>query len=87
MGDVTWLGTKDYDSATGKGAIGVEFAGMAVTSTGFKGNMKSAQEEAATWAENEPLKWVEGYYRGYFELHLRQDEAETRYFGKTSIES
>ncbi|QIW99079.1 hypothetical protein AMS68_004597 [Peltaster fructicola] len=35
--DLVWLDEHDYDSATGSGSVGVEFAGTAVTSSGFGG--------------------------------------------------
>jgi alkaline phosphatase D len=81
-----WEGTKDYNEQTGAGAVGVEFAGTAVSSGGFSGDSLAAAEDTAnTYSVNPELKWVEGFYRGYFELHLRQDEAEARYFGCPTV--
>jgi alkaline phosphatase D len=84
VSDVAWIGEKGYDGSTGAGAIGVEFAGTAVSSSGFGGTISSAEANAATYAGNEDLQWNEGYYRGYFELRLRQDEVEAKYFGRSS---
>ncbi|KAL2836745.1 PhoD-like phosphatase-domain-containing protein [Aspergillus pseudodeflectus] len=86
VSDMIWEGTKDYNAQTGAGAVGVEFAGTAVSSGGFSGDSLAAAEETAnTYSVNPELKWVEGFYRGYFELHLRQDEAEARYFGCPTV--
>ncbi|KAL3472259.1 PhoD-like phosphatase-domain-containing protein [Aspergillus californicus] len=86
VSDMIWEGTKEYDNITGAGAVGVEFAGTAVSSTGFSTNsLSDAETTAHTYRDNPELKWVEGYYRGYFELHLRQDEAEARYFGCPTV--
>ncbi|KAL5341432.1 PhoD-like phosphatase-domain-containing protein [Aspergillus crustosus] len=86
VSDMIWEGTKDYNNITGEGAVGVEFAGTAVSSGGFSRNsLPEAEATANTYSSNPELKWVEGYYRGYFELHLRQDEAEARYFGCPTV--
>ncbi|KAL4868451.1 hypothetical protein BDV12DRAFT_209260 [Aspergillus spectabilis] len=86
VSDMIWEGTKEYNNVTGAGAVGVEFAGTAVSSSGFSTNsLSEAEETANTYSVNPELKWVEGYYRGYFELHLRQDEAEARYFGCPTV--
>ncbi|KAB8072439.1 PhoD-like phosphatase-domain-containing protein [Aspergillus leporis] len=85
VSDVAWIGEKGYDGSTGAGAIGVEFAGTAVSSSGFGGTISSAEANAATYAGNEALQWNEGYYRGYFELRLRQDEVEAKYFGCPTV--
>ncbi|KAE8147732.1 PhoD-like phosphatase-domain-containing protein [Aspergillus avenaceus] len=85
VSDLVWLGEKEYDSKTGAGAIGVEFAGTAVSSTGYGSSICAGEQVAATYAHNPDLKWTEGYYRGYFELRLRQDQAEARYFGCPTV--
>ncbi|GMG12273.1 unnamed protein product [Aspergillus oryzae] len=82
VSDIAWIGEKPYDGNTGVGAIGVEFAGTAVSSSGFGGTINSAEQTAASYARNEDLQWNEGYYRGYFELRMRQDEVEAKYFGR-----
>ncbi|ODM23768.1 hypothetical protein SI65_01357 [Aspergillus cristatus] len=74
VSDLAWIGEKSYDSAIGEGAVGVEFAGTAVSSEGFGGTISSAEAEAGTYKKNEEMRWTEGYYRGYYELHVKQDE-------------
>ncbi|KAL4734939.1 PhoD-like phosphatase-domain-containing protein [Aspergillus similis] len=86
VSDMIWEGTKPYNNFTGAGAVGVEFAGTAVSSTGLSSvSVVDAESVAETYSINPELKWVEGYYRGYFELHLRQNEAEARYFGCPTV--
>ncbi|KAL4948028.1 PhoD-like phosphatase-domain-containing protein [Aspergillus filifer] len=86
VSDMIWEGTKPYNNITGAGSVGVEFAGTAVSSTGLSTESREdAESVAQSYSINPELKWVEGYYRGYFELHLRQDEAEARYFGCPSV--
>lgn len=82
MSDIAWIGKHPYDPVTGNGSVGVEFAGTAVTSIGVVGNRKAADKEAESYAENEELHWNEAYYRGYYELYVRKEEAEARYFGE-----
>lgn len=83
VSDVAWIDEKPYDGSTGEGAIGVEFATTAVTSEGFGGTIASAEEEAASYSGNPELQWNEGYYRGYYELQVRQNEVLAKFFGKS----
>lgn len=83
VSDVAWLGEKPYNSETGEGSIGVEFAGTAVSSSGQSGPILAARERARKQVEaNEVLQWQEGYYRGYFVLNVRKDAVTARYFGE-----
>ena len=36
-------------------------------------------------AANDELQWSEGYYRGYFELHINKDWANASFFGMPTI--
>ena len=83
MSDVAWIGEKPYDGVTGAGAAGVEFAVTAVSSAGTEDPINVAEKGSLVYARNEDLQWTEQYYRGYFELHIRPDEAEAKYFGKS----
>ena len=82
VSDIAWIGEKPYDGATGACAAGVEFAVTAVSSSSTEDPISVAEKDALVYADNEDLQWTEQYYRGYFELHIRSDEAEARYFGK-----
>ncbi|KAK4141138.1 alkaline phosphatase [Dichotomopilus funicola] len=86
VADVTWLGQADYNSETGEGSVGVEFAGTAVTSSGQKGPILSARAAAQKLVEaNEELQWQEGYYRGYYILDVKPDGLTAQYFGSPSV--
>ncbi|KAL9615912.1 MAG: hypothetical protein Q9160_009160 [Pyrenula sp. 1 TL-2023] len=81
VSDLVWLDAHDYDPSTGSGAVGVEFAGTAVSSTGFGGTIDSANQQASTLVrDNSELMWNEGYYRGYFELHISPESITANYF-------
>jgi len=83
VSDVTWLDQTPYNSETGEGAIGVEFAGTAVTSSGQAGPITANREKARGLVQaNRELQWQEGYYRGYFVMSVRKDKVTTQYFGE-----
>ncbi|KAG4270348.1 alkaline phosphatase [Fusarium proliferatum] len=84
VSDLAWLGTKKYNPKTGKGAIGAEFAGTAVSSWGTSG-LKSIEPDAGKLArkaiaENKELFWQEGYYRGYFHLSVSPKNVSAQFF-------
>lgn len=83
--DLIWLGEHEYDPSTGKGSIGVEFAGTAVSSPSPRGQnitIAAANNISSTLlADNRELQWSELYYRGYFELHITQEAVEANFFG------
>lgn len=89
VSDVAWVDNKPYDPKTGAGAIGVEFAGTALSSPSPYGqNITIADANKASKAlvaDNEELHWSELYYRGYFELHITRKEVEARFFGLPNI--
>ncbi|MCJ1313282.1 hypothetical protein MMC25_006959 [Agyrium rufum] len=87
--DLVWLDETPYDPTTGKGAIGAEFAGTAVSSPSPYGQnislALSNQASAALIAANRELQWSELYYRGYFELQISHDKVDANYFGMPTI--
>lgn len=86
VSDLAWLETKPYDAVDGDGAIGVEFAGTAVSSTGNRGSILETQADAQGAVEdNDSLQWQDGYYRGYFVLSLTPERATAQYFGSPSV--
>ncbi|KAI1768265.1 PhoD-like phosphatase-domain-containing protein [Hypoxylon sp. FL1150] len=88
VSDLVWLDEKPYDPETGEGAIGVEFAGTAVSSSGFSGLIAAGRAEAETLVSNNTvLQWQEGYYRGYFILSVTPEKLEARYYGSPSVAS
>ena len=87
--DLVWLGHAKYDPATGKGSLGVEFAGTAVSSQSPYGqNLSLAQSvnySMSLIADNQELQWSEVYYRGYFELRVSKQQVDAEYFGLPAI--
>ncbi|SPO06053.1 related to alkaline phosphatase D precursor [Cephalotrichum gorgonifer] len=87
VSDLAWLGTKDYDSETGEGAIGVEFAGTAVSSSGYDGPIEpnAGNTSRDLIRLNEEMMWQEGYYRGYFRLAITKEEVKAHFYGSPSV--
>ena len=89
VSDLVWLDNHPYDPHTGDGAIGVEFAGSAVSSPSPGGqNISLAASRIgsqALVADNRELQWSELYYRGYFELHITKESVNANYFGLPTI--
>ncbi|RCI15920.1 hypothetical protein L249_2835 [Ophiocordyceps polyrhachis-furcata BCC 54312] len=87
VSDLAWLGTVGYDRDTGKGAIGVEFAGTAVSSTGHHGPIEPrvGQRARGMIKRNDEMQWQEGYYRGYFILTVTPEQAKAQFYGTPSV--
>lgn len=89
VSDLVWLDESPYDAATGAGAIGVEFAGTAVSSPSPLGqNISTATANNFSnyvIRDNRELQWSEAYYRGYYELHVSQEKLDARYFGLPTV--
>lgn len=89
VSDLVWLEHANYSSAAGSGALGVEFAGSAVSSPCPYGQ-NITLEVANNYSEwlvtaNEELQWQDLYYRGYFELQISYDEVNASFFGMPTI--
>lgn len=91
VSDLVWLDEKKYDSSTGDGSIGVEFAGSAVTSPcpyGANISLATANNYShIITSANEELQWQDLYYRGYFELHFSHDEVQAHFFGLPTVKA
>ncbi|KAI4087768.1 MAG: hypothetical protein LQ344_006587 [Seirophora lacunosa] len=86
VSDLVWLGEKEYDDTTGAGALGVEFAGTAVSSTGNRKPINGTDADARARIDQSPvLQWQDGYYRGYFVMSVGKDRIETQFFGSPSV--
>ncbi|KAL8775461.1 MAG: hypothetical protein Q9194_003743 [Teloschistes cf. exilis] len=89
VSDLVWLDHTPYDPTSGKGSIGVEFAGSAVSSPSPAGqNISIAAANKASQAliaANRELQWSELYYRGYFELHISHESVTANYFGLPTV--
>ncbi|KAL6710738.1 hypothetical protein ACN47E_007795 [Coniothyrium glycines] len=86
VSDLVWLDSVDYDSVSGQGGIGVEFAVTGTTSDGLKGSIADTQAISEAFVrDNDELQWQEGYYRGYTELHISRDKVEAQYWGCPTV--
>lgn len=78
-----------YDPITGDGAIGVEFAGTAVSSTSTFGagiSPANADKISARYVvENTDLQWSEGSYRGFFTLTIDPRQARATYWAMRDV--
>ncbi|KAJ8078629.1 hypothetical protein PM082_012912 [Marasmius tenuissimus] len=81
-----------YDPVTGEGAIGVEFAGTAVTSgSSFPGPLRQPQDADAISRvfvdtdTNLNLQWSEGFYRGFFTLTIDPHSLNATYYAMRNI--
>ncbi|KAJ8516452.1 hypothetical protein ONZ45_g6227 [Pleurotus djamor] len=80
--------TTTYNSVTGAGAIGVEFAGTAVTSESAFGSINQTSADALSKSLvdiNPDLQWSEGFFRGFFTLTLDTKTATATYFAMRNI--
>jgi len=89
VSDLIWLDEKDYDSVSGAGSIGVEFAGTAVSSPSpFGENITipaANNYSSIIQSANAELHWQDLYYRGYYELHFTHDKVDANFFGIPTI--
>ncbi|KAI0332127.1 hypothetical protein GY45DRAFT_1433422 [Cubamyces sp. BRFM 1775] len=83
--------TITYDPMSGEGAIGVEFAGTAVSSTSTFGAgilPDAANKISRNYVrDNVDLQWSEGSYRGFFTLTLNTSTAIATYYAMRNVSS
>ncbi|PPR03538.1 hypothetical protein CVT24_007024 [Panaeolus cyanescens] len=81
--------TTTYNPVTGEGAIGVEFAGTAVTSGSAFGSgitPAKADIQSTTLVQvNADLQWSEGSYRGFFTLSIDPNQVNATYYAMRNI--
>ncbi|KAF4576514.1 hypothetical protein EYR36_004492 [Pleurotus pulmonarius] len=81
--------TTSYNPITGAGAIGVEFAGTAVTSTStFGANTNQSTAEGLSRqlvAANPDLQWSEGFFRGFYTLTVDVHQVKADFFAMRNI--
>ena len=76
-----------YDRATGKGSIGVEFAGTSVTSPSNLGRGPEGPKQLAdTLAARPHLHYVDGRYRGYFIVDITRERLQADFYAVATIE-
>lgn len=75
-----------YDKATGKGSMGVEFAGTSVSSASTLGSGPDGEKQLAGILAGRPhLHYVEGRYRGYFILDLTRERLQADFYGVATV--
>ena len=73
-----------YDKATGKGSLGVEFAGTSVTSPSNVG--RDGQKQLDDLKAARPhLHYVDGRYRGYYIVDLTRDRLQADYYAVATV--
>jgi alkaline phosphatase D len=76
-----------YDKATGKGSVGVEFAGTSVTSPSNLGRGPEGPKQLADLVAARPhLHYADGRYRGYFIVDLTRERLQTDFYAVATIE-
>ena len=76
-----------YDKATGKGSVGVEFAGTSITSPSNLGRGPEGPKQLADAMAVRPhLHYVDGRYRGYFIIDLTRDRLQADFYAVATIE-
>ncbi|KAF9264820.1 hypothetical protein L218DRAFT_1076269 [Marasmius fiardii PR-910] len=78
-----------YNPVTGQGAIGVEFAGTAVTSSSPLGNVRliadGLSRELVRTDTNLNLQWSEGFFRGFFTLTIDPHTLKATFYAMNNI--
>ena len=81
--------TITYDSATGHGAVGVEFGGTAVSSPSpFGAGIAPGPADEISQqlvAINTDLQWSEASYRGFFTLQVSVDNVTATYYAMKNL--
>ena len=76
-----------YDPSTGKGSLGVEFAGTSVSSPSNLGRGPDGPKQLADLMAARPhLRYVDGRYRGYFVLDVTRQRLQADYYALATIE-
>jgi alkaline phosphatase D len=76
-----------YDKATGKGSVGVEFAGTSVSSPSNLGRGPDGEKQLAAQMATRPhLHYVDGRYRGYFIVDLTRERLQADFYAMATIE-
>jgi len=74
-----------YDKSTGKGSLGVEFAGTSVTSPSGLGSGPDAEKRLLAARQRPHLHYVDGSYRGYFVIDLTRQRLQADYYAVDTI--
>ena len=75
-----------YDTSTGRGSLGVEFAGTSVSSPSNVGGGPDGEKQLAGLRAARPhLHYVDGRYRGYFVVDLTRERLQADYYSVATI--
>jgi alkaline phosphatase D len=75
-----------YDKSTGKGSLGVEFAGTSVSSPSSLGSGPEGPKQLADLIAARPhLHYVDGRYRGYFVVDLTRERLQADFYGVATV--
>jgi alkaline phosphatase D len=75
-----------YDASTGKGSVGVEFAGTAISSPTSLGTGPDGVKQLAAIRSSRPhLRYVDGSYRGYFLLDITKQRLQADFFATDPV--
>lgn len=75
-----------YDGKTGKGSLGVEFAGTSVSSPSSIGAGPDGEKQLADLRAARPhLHYVDGRYRGYFVVDLTRERLQADFYRVATI--
>ena len=75
-----------YDSNTGKGSLGVEFAGTSVSSPSNVGGGPDGEKQLADLRAARPhLHYVDGRYRGYFVVDLTRERLQADFYAVATV--
>lgn len=70
-----------YDPKTGRGSLGVEFAGTSVTSSSTLGSGPDGEKQlAAVLASRPHLFYADGRYRGYYVVDITRERLQADFF-------
>ena len=76
-----------YDTTTGRGSLGIEFAGTSVTSLSNLGTGPDGEQQlASTRAARPHLHYVDGRYRGYYLVDVTRERLQADFYGMSTIE-
>ena len=76
-----------YDKKSGKGSVGVEFAGTSVSSPSSIGGGPDAAKQLAGYLAARPhLHYVDGRYRGYFILDLTRQRLQADFYAVATVQ-
>jgi alkaline phosphatase D len=77
-----------YDPKTGRGSIGIEFAGTSVTSRSNLGAGPEGEKQLADLRAARPhLHYVDGRYRGYYLVDVTRERLQADFYAVKTIET